>query len=158
MSTNIGLNDGQRDGATRILAGVLGDLHVLYVKTRNYHWNVTGPHFNDLHKWFGEQHDQLAAAIDEVAERIRALGRRSPGSMAEFLQAARLTEQSPQQTPDARGMVAALLADHESAVRQLRADAERCNELGDAGTNDFLIGLMQDHEKTAWMLRAMGDR
>lgn len=154
MKPNIGLHEAQRDGVIRILTGVLADLHVLYIKTRNYHWNVSGPNFSELHEFFGAQYAQLATAGDDVAERIRALGGHSPGSMAEFLQAARLKEQPPQAI-DAATMITSLLADHETVIRQLRGDAEKCaSEFGDTGTNDFLIGLLEDHEKLAWMLRA----
>lgn len=158
MNTNIGLEARQREGVAAILGGFLADQHVLYVKTRNFHWNVTGPQFAVLHELFEKQYDALAEVIDETAERIRSLGLPSPGSMAEFLKLARLKEHVGR-APDAHTMLETLLADHEAVVRQLRADAERCaGEWNDAGTNDFLIEMMQAHEKTAWMLRAHLER
>lgn len=152
---DIGLSDKQRNGVVEILNNTLADLHVLYVKTRNYHWNVTGIQFRDFHKLLEDQYDQLSEAIDEVAERVRQLGAPAPGSMQEYLKRARLKEDSGT-PPDAMTMIANLRDDHEAAIRQLRADADACDsQFNDSGTNDFLIGLMQQHEKTAWMLRAI---
>lgn len=154
MSINIGIGESQRKAVSRILAATLADASVLYVKTRNFHWNVTGPHFNDLHKLLESQYDALAESIDEIAERIRALGEVSPGSMAQFLQLARIKEHTGA-PPAWRDMLAALLADHEAIIRTLRSDLDACaTQHGDAGTQDFLTGLMESHEKTAWMLRA----
>lgn len=154
MNLNIGLSDPQRSGVSQILSALLADEHVLYIKTRNYHWNVVGPQFNDFHKFFEGQYEQISEVIDEVAERIRSLGGKSPGTMAEFLKAARLKE-APGELPNARTMVSNLLADHESIIRNLRLDLANCGDkYGDAGTNDFLTGLMEGHEKMAWMLRS----
>jgi starvation-inducible DNA-binding protein len=151
---NIGLESNERDGVVALLQHNLADLHVLYIKTRNFHWNVVGPRFSQLHSFFETQYDALEEAIDAVAERIRALGGVAPGSMAEYLKLARLSE-STGAPPNADGMIAALLADHEAVIRQLRADLDTANEkYHDTGTSDFLTGLMEDHEKTAWMLRA----
>lgn len=151
---NIGLEASEREGVVHLLQGNLADLHVLYIKTRNFHWNVVGPRFSQLHKFFEEQYDALEEAIDEVAERIRSLGGISAGSMAEFLKLARLSEHTGP-LPNADGMIAALLADHEAIIRQLRHDLDTVNEkYHDAGTSDFLTGLMEAHEKMAWMLRA----
>lgn len=153
-SINIGLASDAREGVLRILAALLADEMVLYVKTRNFHWNVSGMHFHQLHAMFESQYDALAETIDQVAERIRALGGHAPGAMSEFTRSARLREHTAT-PPAARDMVAALAADHETLVRQLRADLAACAEKhGDAGTSDFLTGLMESHEKTAWMLRA----
>lgn len=154
MTPHIGINDSDRKAVAQILAAVLADEHVLYVKTRNYHWNVVGPQFNDLHKFLEGQYDILEDSIDEVAERIRTLGSKSPGTLTEFVKLARLKEE-PGKLPNARSMIGNLLADHETMIRQLRTDVEACgNKLGDAGTSDFLTGLMEQHEKMAWMLRA----
>jgi starvation-inducible DNA-binding protein len=151
---DIGLTDEQRAGVVEILNGTLSDLHVLYTKTRNYHWNVVGEHFRDLHKLLEEQYEALAESIDEVAERTRMLGAPALGTMAEFLERARLKEQ-PGDRPDQFTMLSNLCADHEATIRQLREDADACDEeFHDMGTNDFLIGLMQAHEKMAWMLRS----
>lgn len=151
---DIGLTDEQRAGVVEILNHTLSDLHVLYTKTRNYHWNVVGEHFRELHKLLEEQYEQLAEAIDEVAERTRMLGAPALGTMAEFVEQARLKER-PGDYPDQFTMLSNLCADHEATIRQLREDADACEEqYNDMGTNDFLTGLMQAHEKMAWMLRA----
>jgi starvation-inducible DNA-binding protein len=127
---------------------------VLYTKTRNYHWNVVSPRFNDLHKFFEAQYEQLEGTVDEVAERVRFLGGRAAGTLTEFLELARLKE-SPGRHPDAQEMIADLLADHEAVIRALRTDLQIADEkFRDIGTNDFLTGLLQSHEKTAWMLRS----
>ena len=153
MTPKIGIPDDKRAGVVSLLTGLLADEYVLYTKTRNYHWNVTGPHFNDLHKLFEAQYDALAETVDEMAERIRTLGAPAPGTLAEFAKQTRLREH-PGESPDARTMLVNLLADHEALARTLRDDLETAAGAGDAGTSDFLTGLLEKHEKTAWMLRA----
>ena len=154
MTPNIGITDDHREGVQKILETLLADEYVLYTKTRNYHWNVVGPQFNDLHKFFESQYDALNDVVDEVAERARTLGGHAIGTLAEFVKQARLKEH-PGQYPDASKMIANLVADHEALVRTLRADlATAMDKFGDAGTSDFLTGLMEKHEKMAWMLRA----
>jgi starvation-inducible DNA-binding protein len=154
MMPEIGLPEKDCAATAAILNRLLADEYVLYTKTRNYHWNVVGPQFNDLHKFFETQYAQLNRIVDEVAERARALGGRAIATLAEFARAARLKEH-PGEYPDARRMLSNLLADHEALVRTLRSDADTVMEQhGDAGTNDFLVGLMEEHEKVAWMLRA----
>ncbi len=154
MKIDIGLSDQQRKGVVDILNTLLADEYVLYTKTRNYHWNVVGMQFNDLHKFFEDQYDELEEVIDEVAERARTMGGHVLGTLAEFLQHTRLQEQ-PGHYPDAQTMLANLLSDHETIIRNVRVDQEACMEqYGDVGTNDFLIGLMEKHEKMAWMLRS----
>jgi len=154
MKPNIGLSDEERTGVVHILNTLLSDEYLLYTKTRNYHWNVVGPQFNDLHKFFEAQYNELNDIVDEVAERARSLGGWSLGTLTEFLQQTRLKEQ-PGQYPNARNMIANLLADHEAIIRYLRVDLETCaDKYHDVGTNDFLTGLMEKHEKMAWMLRA----
>jgi starvation-inducible DNA-binding protein len=151
---NIGLTDEQRAGVIDILYHALSDQHVLYTKTRNYHWNVVGEHFRDMHKLLEEQYEQLAEAIDLTAERTRQLGAPALGTMTEFLDHASLKEQ-PGDYPDSFTMVSNLCADHEAVIQWLRQAADDCDEqYHDMGTNDFLIGLMQEHEKMAWMLRS----
>jgi starvation-inducible DNA-binding protein len=133
---------------------LLSDEYVVYTKTRNYHWNVVGPQFNDLHKFFEAQYEALNDIVDDVAERARALGGRSFGSLAEFLKHARLHESAGTE-PDASTMLANLLHDHEAIIRSLReAQGVVLDRHDDVGTNDFLVGLMEKHEKMAWMLRA----
>ena len=154
MKLDIGLPEKSRAAVARVLNAVLSDEVVLYIKTRNFHWNVTGMQFNDLHKFFEAQYEALDDIVDEVAERARALGARSFGTLAEFIQHTRLKER-PGKAPAARAMIAALLADHEAIIRTLRADLEACaGTHGDMGTSDFLTGLMERHEKMAWMLRS----
>jgi starvation-inducible DNA-binding protein len=157
MNPNIGMSDGNRQHVVTILNDLLADEYVLYTKTRNYHWNVVGPRFNDLHKFFEAQYSALNDIVDDVAERARALGGQALGTLAEFSQHARLKEQ-PGTYPDAAGMLKDLLADHETVIRRLRDDLEIVAEKHrDIGTNDFLTGLMEQHEKMAWMLRAFLD-
>jgi len=154
MKPNIGMADGDRQAVVQILNTLLADEYVLYTKTRNYHWNVVGPRFNDLHKFFEALYTPLNDVIDEVAERARALGGRASGSLAEFTKSARLTE-DPGAVPAANEMLTSLLADHEAVITTLRADVDTVNDqYRDAGTADFLTGLLAQHEKTAWMLRA----
>jgi DNA-binding ferritin-like protein len=154
MTVNIGISDQNRRAVGEMLNRLLADEYVLYTKTRNYHWNVVGPQFVQLHEFFEKQYEKLDDVVDDVAERSRSLGQPVVATLAEFSKLARLQERTD--VPDARGMLAALLADHEAIVRQLRADATACAErLGDIGTSDFLTGLLEDHEKTAWMLRAL---
>lgn len=154
MKPDLGLNVKDREGVVDILHVLLSDEFLLYTKTLNYHWNVTGPHFDELHKFFGTQYAALQLIMDDVAERARTLGGNAAGTMKEFLQHARLKEQ-PGKYPDAWDMTATLLSDHEAIVRSLRVDIETCqNTYHDAGTTDFLTGLMEQHEKMAWMLRS----
>lgn len=154
MTVNIGISDGNRQKVVAILNTLLADEFVLYTKARNYHWNVTGPQFNDLHKFFETIYEGLDEVIDDVAERTRALDGRADGTLEEFRSKARLGEK-PGVVPPARDMLASLLADHEALIRTLRDDIGTVNDrLGDVGTADFLTGLMEKHEKTAWMLRS----
>lgn len=154
MNPNIGLSDKNRTGVIKILQAHLADNLLLEIKTRNAHWNVTGPHFNHLHLFFESQYEALAEGTDEIAERIRALGGKAIGTMTEALKLSRLKE-TPGQHPDSRGWLQALLSDHEAVIRQLRTDADIVDDdYKDTATNDFLVGLIEEHEKTAWMLRA----
>ncbi len=150
---DIGLSGDAREQMIDLLNTNLADLHVLYIKLRNYHWNVTGLQFKPLHELFEEQYTLIEAAIDETAERVRQVGGIAIGTLDEFKQHARLSE-TPGEIPPAEMMVTNLTADHEAIIRQLREDADTAEELKDMGTNDFLIALMQQHEKMAWMLRA----
>ena len=137
-----------------ILNTLLADEYLLYTKTRNYHWNVVGPQFNDLHNFFEAQYEALDDIVDDVAERARSLDGHAIGTLAELAKRARLKER-PGKYPEAKGMLADLLGDHETLIRQLRADlATTMDKHDDAGTSDFLTGLMEKHEKMAWMLRA----
>jgi starvation-inducible DNA-binding protein len=151
---DIGLSEEQRAGVADILDRTLSDLYVLYTKTRNYHWNVVGMHFRELHKLLEEQYEALEEAIDLVAERSRKLGAPALGTLKEILAHASLKEQ-PGDYPDAYTMLSNLYSDHEAVIQWLRQSADDCDEkYHDMGTNDFLLGLMQEHEKMAWMLRS----
>lgn len=155
MKPNIGISDKNREAVVKILNTLLSDEYVLYTKTRKYHWNVDGPYFHDLHKFFESQYEALNEIVDDVAERARALGEESFGTLSEFSKHTRLKER-PGENPDSQAMIADLLRDHQAIIQTLRSDLERCTEShGDAGTSDFLTGLMETHEKMAWMLRAM---
>ncbi len=153
IQPNIGLDDEQRDSVVRLLNQHVANLHVLYVKTRNYHWNLTGPRFHTLHVFFEEQYDALAESIDEIAERVRQLDGIAFGTMREFIKNATLQE-DPGVIPDANTMIHNLLNDHEAIIQLLRVDVDNTEALNDKGTSDFLTGKMEDHEKMAWMLRA----
>ena len=154
IKSQIGIADESRCGVVTLLNTLLADEYVLYTKTRNYHWNVTGPQFNDLHKFFEGHYAELNEVVDDVAERVRALNGMAFGTLSEFTGHARLSEQ-PGQCLTAREMIGNLLADHEAVTRTLRVDLVTCDgQYGDMGTSDFLTGLMEKHEKMAWMLRA----
>jgi starvation-inducible DNA-binding protein len=150
---NIGISAENLETVTTALATLLADEHVLYIKLRNYHWNVTGIHFQPLHALFEEQYTLLANSIDEIAERIRSLGFFTPGSLGSFQSMARL-EESGHLNGNAEAMLNNLLKDHEAIIRILRKDVEVAENANDAGTADFLTALMEEHEKMAWMLRA----
>ena len=152
---NTGISEQNRQGVVDILDGLLADEYVLYTKTRNYHWNVVGPHFNDYHKVFEEQYSGLSDDVDEIAERIRSLGYKTSASLNEFQKNSRL-EEHPGEYPTATSMALNLLSDHETIIRTIREKiTDVGTQFGDAGTEDFLIGLMEKHEKTAWMIRSI---
>ena len=150
---NIGISDDNRQKVVAILNTLLADEFLLYVKTRNFHWNVIGMQFNDLHKFFEAQYEELDDIVDEVAERARALGARAFGTLEEFRENTRLKE-TPGTVPAAKEMIAELLSDHETIIRALRQDLDKADKRGDVGTNDFLTGLLEKHEKASWMLRS----
>jgi len=136
-----------------MLSEVLADAHVLYIKTRKFHWNVAGESFMELHKLFEHQYKQLEEAIDEIAERINKLGSKTPGTMAEFIKGSALKE-SPGKYPTRQQMIIELLADHETVIRDLRKKIEESDETyKDMGTSDFLVDLVREHETIAWTLR-----
>lgn len=153
MKIHIGIPDKNREKVVARLAPLLADEYVLQAKTRNAHWNVVGPDFHAMHLFFEEQYTKLAEVIDEIAERIRALGGTAPGSLGTFLKLTHLKELDSRLAHGAT-FVKALLADHETIIREMRNAIETCEKLGDVGTGDFITGLMEEHEKTAWMLRA----
>lgn len=150
---NIGIEDQARDQIVGLLNNRLADTFILYTKTRKYHWNVTGVHFGQLHEFFEEQYTQLEENMDLIAERVRKIGGISIGTVTEMKQCSTLTEE-PGINPIAFDMLRDLLDDHEEVIRSLREDVDTTDELHDIGTNDFLTGIMEEHEKMAWMLRA----
>lgn len=154
MKMNIGITDKNLQGSIDILNQLLADEHALYIKLRNYHWHVTGPNFSELHKLFETQYDAIEEAIDDIAERARSLGGKTLATLKEFAQTTKIKEFSGE-VPQAQKMVSNLLADHEFLIRELREGLETCMEkYCDMGTSDFLTGLMEKHEKMAWMLRS----
>ncbi|QJW90606.1 DNA starvation/stationary phase protection protein [Spirosoma taeanense] len=153
IKPNIGLDQDVLKKDNEMLNAYLSDLHVLYIKTRKYHWNVAGPSFKEYHEFFEEQYKALEEMIDEVAERIRTLGGKPFSTMSDFLKGTSLKEDESGEVKT-RDMFERLLADHEQVTRELRENVDTCDEeLKDAGTADFLTGLMEAHEKMAWMLR-----
>ncbi len=153
MKVNIGISEKNLKSVTTMLSSVLADQHVLYTKTRKFHWNVSGESFMELHKLFEAQYTKLEIAIDEVAERISKLGSSVIGTLSEFTKLASLKE-GPGKYPEAKDMLKELLADHEAVIIQLRKNIDDCEEkYKDAGTTDFLTALMIEHETIAWTLR-----
>lgn len=157
MKPNIGMSDEHRKGVIKILDTLLADQYVLYTKSRKFHWNVTGLQFHDLHALFESQYEALNRSVDDTAERVRQLGAYPAATLAQFTEITRLQE-SPGKGGGPKEMIRELLADHETVVRQLREDITACEEsFQDVGTADYLTGLLQEHEKMAWMLRALVD-
>lgn len=158
MKANLGIPDPGRDAVGEILNDLLADLHVLNVRTRGYHWNVTGPLFHELHALFEKLYAEQAGQIDEVAERARAIDVVAEATLAGFVKRARLKEH-PGEVPSAPAMVQTLAADYETLIRTIRPQIDACQARhGDVGTADFLTGLLGDFEKAAWMLRATAER
>lgn len=158
MSINIGIKDDDRAAVANLLNTLLADEYVLYTKARNFHWNVVGPDFSELHAFFETQYEEINEIIDDVAERARTLGGNALGTLAEFLKTARLKERPGEYAAD-QSMLKQLADDQEAIVRFLRADLETCAEkYRDMGTSDFLTGLMERHEKMAWMARSFLER
>ena len=153
MKINIGISEKNLKGSATLLTGALANSMTLYVKTRKAHWNVTGESFMELHKLYEGQYKQLEEAIDEIAERIGKMGHKTIGTMAEFLELSSVKEH-PGKYESTKDTIKDLLADHEMVIIQLRKDIDDCVEKNkDAGTADFLTGLMEQHETIAWILR-----
>jgi starvation-inducible DNA-binding protein len=134
------------------LSKLLADTYTLYLKTHNYHWNVTGPMFNTLHTLFETQYTEYALAVDEIAERIRAIGARAPGSYTEFAALASVKEDRG--SPPAMEMIRNLVADQETTVASARKIVEVAEAAADQATADLGVRRIQTHEKNAWMLRS----
>lgn len=142
----------ERDQVAQALSRLLADSYTLYLKTHNYHWNVTGPMFTTLHTLFEQEYQDLAIAVDDIAERIRALGHPAPGSYTAFAEVAKVKEATD--VPKAEEMVRQLVADQETVVEAARAVVEAASKAGDDASEDLAIGRIQVHEKNAWMLRS----
>ena len=154
MKPNIDISLPHAAKVAALLNRILADEHVLYIRTRNYHWNVTGPRFHDLHKFLEGQYNELALLIDEVAERVRKVGGISAGTMEEFLKLSALKEK-PGEKPTYEVMLGDLLHDHETIICFIRENLDLVtNEYKDAGSADFLTGALEQHETMAWMLRS----
>ncbi len=153
MKPDIGIGDSDREKIAAHLSRLLADSYTLYLKTHNYHWNVTGPLFNTLHSMFETQYTELAGAVDEIAERIRALGITAPASYAEFGKLTSIDEGSG--TESAEEMIRQLVRGQESVARTAREAFPAADAARDEPTADLLTQRMQVHEKNAWMLRSM---
>lgn len=149
---DLGMTEDQRRAIAAGLSRLLADTYTLYLKTHNFHWNVTGPQFNSLHLMFEGQYTELALAVDLIAERIRALGEPAPGSYSAYARLATIAEADG--VPDATEMVRMLAQDQLAVVRTARSIFPLADEAHDEPTCDLLTQRMQVHEKTAWMLRA----
>lgn len=152
MRTSLPLESDVCTEVVQMLAQQLSNTYVLYIKTQNFHWNVIDPRFFSLHKLFEKQYEELAEALDDLAERIRMLGGKAPGSMQEFQQLASLEEGSSSASGDE--MIQQLMEDHAAMADAMRAAISSANELGDDGTVDLLVQRLRSHEKNSWMLRS----
>lgn len=150
---DIGIDENTRAEIAQGLSRLLADTYTLYLKTHNFHWNVTGPMFQTLHDMFEVQYTELAQAVDQIAERIRSLGFPAPGSYSRFAELTSIPEETGH--PDAQGMLAQLVSDQETVVRTAREVFPVVDQAGDEPSADLLTQRMQVHEKTAWMLRSM---
>lgn len=154
MKTSIGIKNENLAKVAEILVKTLADEFVLYTKTRKAHWNVEGPDFYNKHLFFESQYGQLDEIIDNLAERIRTLGHYAPATLREYLSLTHLSE-SHLESNDSLTYIKELLSDHESILIHLRENIENfAVEFKDAGTSDYITGLMETHEKMAWMLRS----
>ncbi|MAF76537.1 MAG: DNA starvation/stationary phase protection protein [Halobacteriovoraceae bacterium] len=154
MALNIGINEDKRVDISKGLSQLLAETYTLYLKTHKYHWNVTGPMFQTLHVMFEEHYTALALAVDEIAERIRVMGVKSPGSYKEFSELSQVKEDATMDT-DAQDMIKNLLADHEQVVRTAKDMLPLLEDANDEGTNSLLGARIEYHEKTAWMLKSL---
>jgi starvation-inducible DNA-binding protein len=153
MIPKIGITEDHLKSSNNLLSIVLSDEMALYVKTRKFHWNISGQSFMELHKLFEDHYKQLEVIIDEVAERIGKLGGKTIGTMEEFSKLSRIKE-SPGKYPVQKTMLSELLADHELLISEIRKDIDTSDEENhDTGTADLLTGILQQHETIAWILR-----
>lgn len=152
MDVNIGIAQEDRKRSADAVSRLFADTYTLYLKTHGYHWNVEGPHFQQLHIQFMEQYTEMWTAVDELAERIRALGYYAPGSYAQIAQISQIPEEDGQ--PDWKEMVQNLARGHEMVAKTAREVLRIAEEAGDDATADVVAPRVTLHEKTAWMLRA----
>lgn len=152
-SIDIGISSGDRKAIAQGLSSLLADSYTLYLMTHNFHWNVTGPQFNSLHLMFMAQYTEQWTALDQIAERIRALGFPAPGTYKEFVALASIEE--VEGVPKANAMVRHLIDAHESTARTARSLFAAVNAANDQPTADLLTQRLEVHEKTAWMLRSL---
>jgi starvation-inducible DNA-binding protein len=155
MNINIGIPDNDRATIAKGLSKLLADSYTLYLKTHNYHWNVTGPMFNTLHLMFEAQYTELALAVDLIAERIRALGHPAPASYKAYSSLTSIKEEEG--VPDATEMIRQLVLGQEAVTRTARELFPAVDKASDEPTADLLTQRMQIHEKNAWMLRSLLD-
>ncbi|MBW4519818.1 MAG: DNA starvation/stationary phase protection protein [Scytolyngbya sp. HA4215-MV1] len=153
MPVNIGIDEKSRSEIAEGLSRVLADTYTLYLKTHNFHWNVTGPMFQTLHLLFETQYTELALAVDVIAERIRALGFPAPGTYSDFARLSSIEETSG--IPNAEDMIRLLVEGQEAVVRTARSIFPTVDQVHDEPTADLLTQRMQVHEKNAWMLRSL---
>jgi starvation-inducible DNA-binding protein len=153
MEINIGIQTKEREAIAQGLSRLLADTYSLYLKTHNFHWNVTGPMFNTLHLMFETQYTELALAVDLIAERIRSLGFPAPGTYSEYAKLTSIPE--PTGVPNAEAMIQQLVEGQEAVVRTARSIFPLVDTANDEPTADLLTQRMQVHEKTAWMLRSL---
>lgn len=153
MDIDIGIAKEDRAAIADGLSRLLADTYTLYLKTHNFHWNVTGPMFNTLHLMFEGQYNELALAVDSIAERIRALGFPAPGTYAAYARLSTIKEEEG--VPDAQEMIRLLVQGQEAVVRTARSIFPLADKVADEPTADLLTQRMQVHEKTAWMLRSL---
>lgn len=153
MQIDIGIAADQREEIAKGLSRLLADTYTLYLKTHNYHWNVTGPMFQTLHTMFEQQYTELALAVDEIAERIRALGFPAPGTYKAYAELSSVPEEDG--VPSAEEMIRNLVTAHETVVRTARSVFPVADSANDEPTADLLTQRMQVSEKTAWMLRSL---
>jgi len=153
MKVNIGITEKNRQAVAAALNELLADEHILYNKTRNYHWSIEGPSFMEFHKLYESQYTELAEIIDEIAERIRTIGHFAEGRLKEIIKLSNLDE--PAAPTEQASQIANLIGDHEILINKLRKLIKDFDEkYKDIGSSDFVTGLLKQHEKMAWMLRS----
>ncbi|MGP8214436.1 MAG: Dps family protein [Bacteroidia bacterium] len=153
MKPNIEISDKNRQNVADILNTLLSDEYLLYTQTRNAHWNIAGSNFSELHKFFESQYEMIDEIIDDVAERVRSIGHYSLGSLKDFLRLSRISENK--ELSEEKEALRTLLAGHETIIQALRKEIPHVTDKYlDLGTADFITGIMEHHEKMAWMLRA----